>query len=134
MTKKSKNWKTESGLRDEMKIRKLILETQNHDRKKCRCEGCYWWSITRVVTKGGRLFEVIPSWKDLDRDEYLRIIYSTLRFKMDKKVSKEKLINYILSKGAPKEQAEQIAEQMLKPLHMIMYGKAASPLGILRDM
>ena len=134
MTKKSKNWKTESGLRTEIKIRKLLLETQNHDRKKCRCEGCYWWNITKVVIKGGKIFEVIPSWKNLDRDEYLRIIDSNLRSKMDKKTSKENLIKYLLSQGAPKEQVEQIAEQVSKPIHMIMYGKSESPLGILRDI
>lgn len=127
------SWKDASGLRKEMKIRKLILESQKHDRKTCRCKGCYWWAMTVTVNKGGRFFEIIPTWKDLDRDEYLRIIQLTLRYKMDKKMSEKDLIKYLMKKGANKEQAKAMAKKMLEPLHMVMYGDAASPLGILRD-
>ena len=135
---KKESWKDKSNLRKEMRIRKLILESQNHDRNKCRCEGCHWWAMTTTITKGLRFFQVIPKWKDLDRDEYLRIMQLTMRYKMDKKMSKEKLIKYLLSEGAShkltKEQAGKIAEQMLEGTHMVMYGDASSPLGILRDI
>ncbi len=131
---KKESWKDASGLRKEMKIRKLLLGSQKHDREKCRCEGCYWWAITRTVYKEGKLFFVIPSWKDLNRDEYLRIITSTIRYKRSKKLSKKELLKYLIKRGAPEKDAEQIAESLLRPIHMIMYGKAASPLGILRDI
>lgn len=135
---KREGWKDKSGLRKEMKIRKLLLETQKHDRDKCRCEGCYWWAMTVTIVKGYRFFQVIPKWKDLDRDEYLRIMQLTMRYKMDKKMPKKKLVKYLMSKGAShgltKEQAGKMAEKMLNPIHMVMYGDASSPMGILRDI
>lgn len=133
MTKK-KSWKDKSGLRDEMKIRKLVLETQKHDRATCRCEGCYYWAMGRTVTKGGRFFQVIPTWKDLDRNEYLKIIMSTIKFRMDKESTKKELIKYLLDKGVPKERMEETLKIMLRPITVVMYGDANSPLGILRDI
>jgi len=136
--KKKESWKDQTGLRKEMKIRKLILESQKHDRNKCRCEGCYWWAMTVTITKGFRFFQIIPKWKDLDRDEYLRIMQLTMRYKLDKKMTKGKLVKYLMSEGASrgltKEQAEKMVEKMLEPIHMVMYGDASSPLGILRDI
>lgn len=135
---KRKSWKDETGLRKEMKIRKLILETKRHDRNKCTCKGCFWWAMVTTLIKGGRFYQVIPSWKNLDRDEYLRIMQLTMRYKMDKKMPKEELVNYLMSKGAiqglKKEQAEQMAEKMLGAIHMVMYMNAPSALGILRDV
>lgn len=136
--KRDKSWKDKSGLRKEMRIRKLILESQKHDRETCDCEGCFWWTMVTTLIKGWRLFKVVPTWKDLDRDEYLRIMQSTLRFKMDKKMPKNKLVKYLLSKGKKqgltKKQAEMMAESMLGAIHMVMYGDAPSPMGILRDI
>mgnify|MGYP007084777090 CR=1 FL=1 len=134
MENRPKNWKT--NLKSEMKIRKLMLETKDHDHEKCSCEGCYWWVITRSIWKGGRLFYVVSSWKDLDRDEYLRIMEREIRYKMDKKTSKDKLIERLMQSDSKitKEQAKQIADEMLTSIFMVMYGKSPTPLGLMRDI
>ena len=136
--KKKRNWKDASGLRKEMKIKKLMLATRDHDHEKCDCEGCYWWVITRTVFKEGRIFDVIPSWKDMDRDEYLRTIQRTINYRIDKKISKKKLIAYLTKQaektGFDKKLIPKIAEQMLAPMFMVMIGEAPSRLGLLRDI
>lgn len=135
---KRKSWKDKYGLRKEMRIKKLILESQDHDRENCECEGCFWWAITTTMVRGGRFFKVIPSWKDFDIEEYMRIMQATMRYKIDKNTSKEKLVKYLLSKGKTrgltKEQAEKMAENMFEGIHVVMYGDAPSPMGLLRDI
>lgn len=132
--KKTKSWKDTSGLRVEMKIKKLMLESKNHNHEKCNCEGCYWWVMTATVTNMGRFFQVVRNWKQLDRDEYLRIMDRAIRYKMDKKMPRKDLIKYLVKKGMNKKQAEEVAKNMLEALHMIMYKDAPSPLGLLRDI
>lgn len=61
-----------------------------------------------IIIKDGRLFEVISSWKDMDRDEYLRIIQRTLNYKIDKKLT--------------------------NPMFMVMFGHAPSEFGLLKDI
>lgn len=131
---KKQSWKDASGLRKEMEIKKLMLASRDHDHEKCNCKGCYWWIITRTVFKEGRMFEVIPSWKDMDRDEYLRTIQRTLNYRIDKKIDEKKLTAYLIKQGVPKDKAPEIAKKMLDPMFMVMLGRAPSKLGLLRDI
>ena len=117
-----------------MRIKKLMLESREHDHEKCNCEGCYWWVMTGTVMNAGRFFQVIPSWKKLDRDEYLITMDRAMRYKMDKKMSKKDFVKYLMTKGMDKKQAEEVAKKMLEALHMVMYGNAPSPFGLLRDI
>lgn len=127
-----KTWKTD--MKEEMKVIKLLRETESHDHKKCDCEGCYWWNMTSVLTKNGRFYEVIPAWKDMDRDEFIRSTARYLRYQIDKKDDPKKLKAFIEKQGATPEQAEIVVKRMMEPVFMVMYGKAPSKLGLLRDM
>jgi len=130
--KQKKTWKTD--LKEEIRITKLMKESENHNHKTCDCEGCYWWCMTTTIFKNGRLFEVVPTWKDLDRDEYLKIMQRLIQYKIDKKATTKKLIDYLKKQGAPPDQAEIIAKRIQTPTFSIMYKKAPSPLGLLRDV
>lgn len=148
--KKKKTWK--SDLKKEMTIRKLMLESQKHDHETCNCDGCFWWQMTRTIAQKARLFFVVGGWKDLDRDEYLRMMQRTIQYRIDKKVSIKKLTKYIMTQGKmSKEQAKSTAQNMIAPIikhptnpkktakqhaliFMVMVGNAPSPMGLLRDI
>lgn len=132
MPKKQKTWKTD--LKKEMKIIKLMKETEKHNHKTCDCEGCYWWYMTLTIFKNGRFFEVIPTWKDLGKDEYLRTMQRLMQYKMDKKATTKQIINYLKKQGASPDQAKIIAKRMQASTFSVMYKKAPSPLGLLRDI
>jgi len=134
MTKKKKSWKETTGLREEMQINKLLKESEKHDRATCDCEGCYWWNITRTISKSGRVFFVINSWKDMDRDEYLRIMQRELNYRIYKSKDRKALVAFLMKQKMPKKQAEKVADQMMAPIFMVMVGSAPSPHGLLRDI
>lgn len=119
---------------EETRIIELMKESADHDHSKCKCEGCYWWTMTNTIMQNGRFYYVEPSWKDIDVNEFLRVNQAYQRFKLDKQMPLEKLVEYLIGEGAPKEKAEEIAKNMLSPLFTIMVGKAPSPMGLLRDI
>lgn len=120
--------------KEQSRIVELMKKTVKHDHKKCKCEGCYWWTMTKVIMQNGRFYEVVRSWKDLDRDEWLRISMSYQKYKDDKRMSKEEIEKFLIGKGVPPDKAKQMGIMMSAPTFVVMYKNAPSPMGLLRDI
>ena len=44
---------------------KLIMETQNHNRRTCDCDGCKYWWQSNTLMENGVFFEILPNIKEL---------------------------------------------------------------------
>jgi len=119
-------------LKRQMAIIKSIKETQTHDRKVCTCEGCHNYALVGTIMQNGRLYTVVEDWDDIPSDEFLRSTQQFLRYKEDKKTSSEVLIKKLEEKGLPKEQAKQLVEKMLAPVHIVFY--KPPPNGLMREI
>lgn len=43
-------------------IRRLIEESEKHDRHACECEGCrLWWTLPVAIGKNGAFYERFPA-------------------------------------------------------------------------
>ena len=53
--------------------RKLVIQSKNHDRHTCNCEGCrLFWVYSVIIGRNGQLYEVVPSIKDIPFDMWSR--------------------------------------------------------------
>lgn len=115
------------------KILGLMKESENHDHKTCNCEGCYWWIRTKAIFQNGRLYEMVSDWKEYPPEEFHRAYIRFLQYKMDKKLSKKRLITLLMKKKKlSREEAKQVAEQMYQPMFTIFY--KPPPMGIMREI
>jgi len=115
-----------------LKIKKMLLETQKHDRNKCNCKACWHYNMGFTIMKNLRLYFVVPNWKSLGRDEYLRTFQRIMNYKSDKNNTKKVLRKFLKSKGAPKNVIPKIIAQIQSPLFVVMY--KPSPMGMLREI
>ena len=115
-----------------LKIKKMILQSQKHDRNKCNCKGCWYYNIGFTIMQRARFYFVIDGWKNLDRNEYLRAFQRIVNYKLDKRTTEKKLKSYLKSKGAPIKQIPQIVKQMQSSIFVVMF--KASPMGMMREI
>lgn len=112
----------ELGLgREGQELLKKISDSKDHDRHTCNCEGCKLYWTTSAVFQNGRFFEIVPTPKLLDIDEFHRSFQALLRYKMDKKTSKKKLIKVLRYLGVPDKHLEKVAERMLHPIFVVYH-------------
>jgi len=119
-------------MKRQMKMIKLVKETQNHDRKTCTCDGCHFYALMGTVVQSGRMFTVVQNWDGITPEEFLNSSRQFLQYKMDKQASAEKLMKQLEAKGIPKEQAKMMVEQALGPIHTVFY--KVSPLGLMKEI
>lgn len=46
------------------RIRSLILESHDHDRHTCNCEGCKWWWKSTTTFRNEKFMELVPNIKN----------------------------------------------------------------------
>jgi len=119
-------------LKRQMVIIKSIKETQTHDRKVCTCEGCHNYALVGTIMQNGRLYTVVEDWDDISPEEFQRSSQQFLRYKEDKKTSSEVLIKKLKEKGLSEEQAKQLVEKMLAPVHMVFF--KPPPNGLMKEI
>lgn len=119
-------------LKEMMKIKKMILESQTHDRNKCNCKGCWHYNIGFTIMQRGRFYFVIDGWKNMDRDEYLKAYQRILNYRLDKSTTEKKLRKFLKSKNAPENMIGQIIEQMQSSMFVVMF--KTSPMGMMREI
>lgn len=115
-----------------IKIKKMLMETQKHNRRTCTCKACWHYSMGFTLMKNLRFYFVVPNWKSLSRDEYLRGHQRITNYRLDKKTTKRKLKKFLKSKSAPPNMIPKIIEQMQSSMFVVMY--KASPMGMLREI
>lgn len=115
-----------------IKIKKMLLETQKHDRNTCICKACWHFNMGFTIIKSARFYFVVENWKRMDRDEYLRAFQRILQYKIDKSTTKKKLKAFLKAKGAPNNMIPQIVEQMSMSLFVVMF--RVSPMGMLKEI
>jgi len=115
-----------------IKIKKMLMETQKHDRKTCNCKACWHYNMGFTLMRNARFHFVVQNWKSLDRDEYLRSFQRILNYRIDKKTTKRKLKKFFKSKGVPPNRIPKMVEQFQLSMFVVMF--KSSPLGMLREI
>lgn len=117
-----------------MKIKKMLFETQDHDRNTCDCKACWHYNMGWTITQNSRFHFVIEGWKKLDRDEYIRTFQRIMNYRIDKLSDTKALKRFLKSKNAPPKKIPEIAKNMQAPMFVFILGPSPSKMGMLREI
>lgn len=125
-------WKT--SLKENMKRIKLIRETQEHDRNKCRCEGCKWYNIFGTIIHNGMMYHVEKDWDGISPDEWIVSFTRFMNYRNDKKITFEKMKVELIKKGVPLKEIDEVTNKLIMDMIPHVVFAKSPPQGILREI